>query len=143
MSSTVESSLVISPAQAGALIDALKLPDVSAIDVDRLEPQDQVTLAHSLDAQLASAASVFAAICAPIIALRDAAKTRVLGAIVDNGGTMLVHDTFDVTAVQKMEREKRIDVLRRLEGVLPDDLYREAVFVKAVSQGTGRDALVA
>lgn len=115
-----------------ALTETLQLPDVTAMDLEKMPAEDLATLAYFLEQQLIAARAMFDDACASAITAAAQARNLVRGTIIDNGGKALPHDTFDVRLVQATRKEKRIDVLRRLEGLLPDDLYREAVFIEGV-----------
>ena len=60
----------------------------------------------------------------------EAARARIRTAIAEAGGKAFPHDTFEVTLEQTMVRDKRIDVLRDLEGKLPDEEFAAAVYQK-------------
>jgi hypothetical protein len=120
------------PATIGQLSDAFELPDVSGMDISAIEPDSLVDFVAYNEERLLAAATAFAEVTRPIREALEYARKRIEGAIIDAGGKALPHDTFDVRLEQKTEPQKRIDVLRRLKGVLPDDLYHEAVFIKSL-----------
>lgn len=120
-------------AKIAAIAEAAELPDVSGMQkIDSIDPSNLVSLVVALEAQLDAATEAFEAACAPIMAAVAEARKLVKGAIIDNGGKALAHDTFDVVLETTTRPDKRIDVLRHLEGVLPDDLYRQAVYIKSL-----------
>jgi hypothetical protein len=130
MSTTIEQRplAVLTPAEQGALNEAFKIPDVTAIDIDRLDDHDLVTFAKAIAAQRELARAKFVELCAPVDAAIAHAESLIKSRIVANGGTALAHDTFIVRLEQRTVRDKRIDVLRRLEGLLPDDEYAAAIY---------------
>lgn len=119
-------------AKVCALTKTLQLPDVTAMDLEKMPAEDLATLAFFLEQRLLAARVLFDDACAAATAAAAQARDLVRGTIIDNGGKALAHDTFDVRLVQTTRKEKRIDVLRTLKGLLPDDLYREAVFIESV-----------
>jgi hypothetical protein len=133
MTTTIEPKTllpVLSPALHSALVELLGLPDVSSMPVEKLSPEDLVTFAASMEAQLRFAAAKFKVIAEPITDAINQARGLITKEILNNNGRALAHHTFDVRLEQATERDKRIDVLRGLEGKLPDDLYRAAVYEK-------------
>lgn len=134
MSQTIESTaLAITPAQHGALVDALRVPDVSGIDLERFAAADQATLARSLDEQLASARALVDAVLRPLVEMRDAARANVLREIIQNGATALPHDTFNVYIKRAPgQRDKRVDVLMKLVDHVPADELSKALWIESV-----------
>lgn len=118
----------LTPAEHGTLNDAFKLPDVSAVAVENLDSEDLVHFVVALGSQLDSAKAKFEAICAPITDAIAQARAMLFAEIEKRGGTALPHDTFDVHVEQTTKRDKRIDVLRGLQGLLPDDEFNAAVY---------------
>jgi hypothetical protein len=111
-----------------ALREAFGLADVSEIDVARLDAQDCATLAFGLDEEHRRAAALFAALCKPLLDLKAAAREKVAASIpVD--GKALPHPSLIVELRQDTERDKYIDELRRLEGKVPDDELRKALYL--------------
>lgn len=132
------SAIVAAKPQESMVLDcrvALNLPDVSNVEehLAAVEPAALVSAIVALEAQLEAATAAFSAACQQHVEVIAKARALVRRAIADNGGKALAHDTFDVRVEQATRREKRIDVLRQLEGVLPDDLYRKAVFIDTIS----------
>ena len=122
----------ITQAKLCALVESLNLPDVTAFDLEKMDPADVATFVYSIEQQLLNAREMFDQACSAAIDAVTNGRNIVRGTIIDNRAKALPHDTFDVRLVQATRKEKRIDVLRRLEGLLPDDLYREAVFIEGV-----------
>jgi hypothetical protein len=120
-------------AEESTALAVLGLPDVSGLPIpEDMSPEDCATLIMAIREQLANANRNYAEMCAPIYELLKAAGARVEGAIIDAGGSMLPHDTFDVVLDQRTQREKRIDILRQLAGKLPDDLFAQSVYVHSI-----------
>jgi hypothetical protein len=119
-------------ARLSALLQALDLPDVTAMaDVEKLDNSSQVEFVFMMEQALLRANAMFRDACLPAVEAVAQARARLMAAIPE-GAKALPHATFDVRLEQKMEPQKRIDVLRQLKDLLPDDLYAEAVYIKAV-----------
>lgn len=122
---------VIPASAIQAVARAFRLPDVSAIDVERLSPADCATLLRSLGDQEQQAQLVFEAMMEPIRAAMNAAERRVRAAIHESGGRALAHDTFDVRLEQGERRDKRFtrQDFERLCDLVPVDVLKDAIVV--------------
>jgi hypothetical protein len=119
-------------AKVSALLSALDLPDVTDMaEVKKLDNDSRVEFVFMMEQALLRANALFREACSPAVEAVANARGHLVAAIPANAKA-LPHPMFDVRLEQKKEPEKRIDVLRRLEGLLPDDLYNEAVFIKGV-----------
>ena len=133
MSAEIKPMEPVTPAKIGMLLDALDMPDVTAMqEVDALDDASLVEFAFFVEQAVERANIIVRATLQPAVDAAARARDLIRGTIIDNGGKALAHDTFDVRLIQATRKDKRIDVLRQLETLLPADLYREAVFIESV-----------
>jgi hypothetical protein len=125
---TLNSVPAVLPLGTAALREALGLADVSDIDVALLDPQDCATLAFRLDEEHRRVAALFAVLCKPLLDLKAAARAKVAAAIPADGKA-LPHSSLVVRLEQATERDRYIDQLRRLEGMVPDEELRKALYL--------------
>lgn len=90
-------------------------------------------IAYLVRAELARYQEQYEEMVAPYRALAIAAEERVMRAIREAGGTALPHDSLDVRIEQTSKRDKRLDVLAQLAGLVPADQLADAYFAKSVS----------
>jgi hypothetical protein len=123
----------LTAAEHGALNNAFRLPDVSAIPIEALDDESLVHFVTSFEAQRKAATLKFAALCAPIddaIAQgRHLVKERIRAA----GASEMASDTFFVRLQRsKGKRNRFVDVLRKLVGLVPAEELSPALWIDAV-----------
>ncbi|MHB8703712.1 MAG: hypothetical protein ACYC8W_06145 [Candidatus Tyrphobacter sp.] len=118
----------VTPARLAALLDAFGLEDYSGVDVDAMSPQGAATFAYTLDVEHRRAAVLFSMLCKPLLDAKSAARAKVAAAIPEDGKA-LPHSTLVIRLEQATERDKYVDQLRRLEGIVPDQELRKALFL--------------
>ena len=122
---------------------ALGIPDVSRVDVDALSTEEQATFAHGLRWQLAKAQQNFDRLAADANEAMNRAQTAVFLALRAAGGKVLPHDILDVKLTQLKEKQKRIEILRKLEGVIPKADFEKAIYQKVAIKANLDDATIA
>jgi hypothetical protein len=134
MTTTIESQQLpaITEAQRGAALEALSLPDVSALDLEKADAESLATMYYSLQRQLATANALFDSACQPIREAMTAAYHRVAEATDAAGGNKLPHAALNVYFVQGYIDQKLLDILLELKDHLKPDEFKAAIMFKGV-----------
>lgn len=134
MTTTIESPQLpaITEAQRGSALEALSLPDVSALDLEKADAENLATLYYSFQRQLDTANALFESVCRPIREAMAAAYHRVAEATDAAGGNKLPHPTLDVYFVQGYIDQKLLDILLELKDHLKPDEFKAAIMFKGV-----------
>jgi hypothetical protein len=133
-----ESALAgLTPAQIGGLLEVLGIPDVSALDLDAISPQDKVEIREAYKAQLAGAMAIIAELTAPVRQVMAACEADILRAI-PAGASQLPHPTFSVKRMIAQERQRGVAELREFLPAteLPSEELVKIVFPKTIDART-------
>jgi|ERR1700677_154037 len=135
MTTTLESPQLpaLTEAQRGAALEALSLPDVSALDLERADAENLATMYYSFQRQLAAANALFESMCQPVREAMAAAYQRIATATAAADGAMLPHPTLNVYFVQGYTDDKRVEVLLELKDHLKPDEFGKALMFKGVN----------
>jgi hypothetical protein len=126
------------PAILAQLRSAFGIPDVSDYDIAQIPEEGLMEIMADVEAHKERAIAMFAVLTAEVKAWLSQATAKV-EAVIPAGATSYPHPNPDVivTVTQKMDRERRFDVLQRLEGKVNAEelgraIYYGSVNVKAV-----------
>lgn len=127
-------SLGLTPAQYGALLQAFALPDVSALpNPDDMDIDSQINLIGVLEPAIRDAIAMFGALCRPISDIIRQSKAN-LDKAAPPDAKAIAHTTFNVELVQASERSRDVAMLRAElpKTDLPEDELAQIVFVKTL-----------
>ena len=113
-------------------MEGLGIPDVSALDLERVDAENLATLYHSFQRQLAAANALFDSMCQPVREAMAEAYQRIAEATAAADGAILPHPTLNVYFVQGYIDDKRVATLMELKEHLKPDEFKKALMFKGV-----------